>query len=232
MLCTPRLDYIPFPATPRARGILPPMHPDTAHLETLRRLDNLIRLGTIDELDLDAARCRVQTGGILTGWLPWIAQRAGETRTWSPPTVGEQVILLSPSGEPAGGIVLTGLYSEQVAAPSTASSEHIVEYPDGARIRYDHDTGHLEAIGIQSATIEAAIEVTIDAPATHITGTLTVDGLLTYGDGLSGDGGGSGTTITGPITHTTGDLSSNGIVLHTHTHTGVQSGGSSTGAPQ
>ena len=34
-----------------------------------------------------------------------------------------------------------------------------------------------------------------------------------------------------PLTHTAGDLSSNGIVLHSHTHTGVQSGGSQTGAP-
>ena len=32
-------------------------------------------------------------------------------------------------------------------------------------------------------------------------------------------------------THTGGNLSSNGKVLHTHTHTGVQSGGSNTGVP-
>lgn len=215
----------------RARGILPAMHPDTAHLDTLRRLDNLVRLGRIAAVDHDAARCRVQTGGNLTGWLPWLAQRAGTTRTWCPPTVGEQVIILSPSGEPAGGIVLTGLYSELVEAPSTDSVEHVTDYPDGARITYNHATGHLHASGVNTATLQAAVKVTLDCPHTHCTGKLTVDDLLTYGNGIAGNGGSNGNTISGNLTHTAGNLSSNGIVLHSHTHTGVQSGGSNTGAP-
>ena len=212
------------------------MHPDTAALETLRRLDNLVRLGTIAAVDHGAARCRVQTGGNLTGWLPWMAQRAGTTRTWCPPTVGEQVIILSPSGEPAGGIVITGLYSELAEAPSTSSSEHITHYPDGARIAYDHATGALSATGVQTATVQAGEHVTVDCPQSTITGdvvingALTVQGLLSYQAGLSGAGGGAGTTISGAITHAGGNLSSNGIVLHTHTHPG-DSGGT-TGGPQ
>lgn len=216
--------------SPRARGILPAMHAETTALETLRRLDNLVRLGTIAAIDHAQARCRVQTGGNLTGWLPWIAHRAGATRTWNPPTVGEQVIILSPSGEPAGGIVLTGLYSEHIPAPSTNSSEHSTDYPDGARISYNHATGHLRASGVQTATLQAASQVTIDAPATHITGSLTVDDLITYGNGIAGAGGSNGNVISGDLTHAGGSLSSNGVVLHTHTHPG-DSGGT-TGGPQ
>lgn len=213
------------------------MHPDTAHLDTLRRLDNLVRLGRIAAIDPDVARCRVQTGGNLTGWLPWLTQRAGTTRTWCPPTVGEQVIILSPSGEPAGGIVLTGLYSELVEAPSTASAEHITDYPDGARIAYNHATHALTVTGIDTATVQAATHVTVDCPQSTITGnvliqgTCTVQGLLTYQAGLSGAGGGAGTTISGPITQSGGNLTSNGIVLHTHKHSGVQTGAGQTGAP-
>ena len=44
--------------------------------------------------------------------------------------------------------------------------------------------------------------------------------------------GGTGATITGGIKNTGGTIESNGIVLETHTHPGVESGGSSTGEPQ
>lgn len=167
------------PSSSRARGILPAMHPDTAHLDTLRRLDNLVRLGRIAAVDHDAARCRVQTGGNLTGWLPWLAQRSGTTRTWCPPTVGEQVIILSPSGEPAGGIVLTGLYSELVEAPSTASSEHITDYPDGARIAYNHTTGAMIITGIQSLTIDCP-QITITGAITQAGGNLSSNGVVLH----------------------------------------------------
>ena len=167
------------PSSSRARGILPAMHPDTAHLDTLRRLDNLVRLGRIAAVDHDAARCRVQTGGNLTGWLPWLAQRAGTTRTWCPPTAGEQVIILSPSGEPAGGIVLTGLYSELVEAPSTTSAEHITDYPDGARIAYNHATGAMSITGIQSLTIDCP-QITITGAITQTGGNLSSNGIVLH----------------------------------------------------
>jgi phage baseplate assembly protein V len=227
-----------IPPASRVRVMLLGMHPNTAALETLRRLDNLIRLGTIAAVDHESARCRVQTGGNLTGWLPWVTQRAGTTRTWCPPTVGEQVILLSPSGEPGAGIALTGLYSDQVAAPSIASSEHVTEYPDGARIAYNHATHALTVTGIATATVQASTHVTVDCPDSTVTGNvliegaLTVKGLLTYQDGLAGQGGSAGTSIVGDVTQIGGTLSSNGIALATHTHSGVQAGGSSTGGPQ
>lgn len=73
---------------------------------------------------------------------------------------------------------------------------------------------------------------TLNSAQTTCTGKTTSQGLLTYQAGMAGTGGGAGTSISGPITHTSGDLSSNGIVLHTHTHSGVQPGGGSTGGPQ
>ena len=36
----------------------------------LRRLENVIRPGTVAEFDPATARCRVQTGNLLTTWLP------------------------------------------------------------------------------------------------------------------------------------------------------------------
>lgn len=93
-----------------------------------------------------------------------------------------------------------------------------------------HATGPVQVVADGGATVQAPT-VTLDSPVTHCTGTLTVDGLLTYKAGMSGIGGGAGTTITGTITQTGGNLSSNGVVLSTHTHGGVQRGGSNTDAP-
>lgn len=202
---------------------------DIAHLSRL--IENLIRVGTIADVDHAAARCRVASGELLSEWLPWIERRAGNTLTWDPPTVGEQVLVLSPSGEPAGGIVLTGIFCTAHPAPSASPTEHVIDYPDGARIAYDHASGALTASGIQTATIEAAVSVTLDTPLTHCTGKLTVDDLLTYGNGIAGTGGENNNVISGEFTHAGGNLSSNGIVLHTHTHTGVVAGGDNTGGP-
>ena len=58
--------------------------------DILRLLQNLIRLGTIAQVE--GAKARVQLRPKLTiEWLNWITQRAGSTCTWSAPTVDEQV---------------------------------------------------------------------------------------------------------------------------------------------
>lgn len=73
---------------------------------------------------------------------------------------------------------------------------------------------------------------TIDTPDTLNTGTLTTEGLLTYQDGLSGTGGGNGTSISGNLVHTSGSITSLGKKIDgSHTHSGVQPGGGNTGAP-
>lgn len=211
--------------------------------ELARRMESLIRLGTIAEVDHSAARVRIKTGNLVTDWLPWTAARAGSTREWNPPTFGEQVVILSPSGDPAAGVILPGgVFSDGNGANSASPDEHARDYPDGARILYNHATGALEATGIKTALVQASKHCTVDCPETTITGNvlikgaLTVKKLLTYQAGMSGMGGDGGdTTIHGPINHVgdltnRGTVSSNGVVLDMHTHPG-DSGGT-TGGPQ
>ncbi|MRR50794.1 MAG: phage baseplate assembly protein V [Rhodocyclaceae bacterium] len=133
-------------------------------VELSRLVENLIRIGTIAEVDHAAGRCRVKSGELLTQWLPWFALRAGATTTWDPPTVGEQVMLLSPSGEPSGGVALTGIYSTAIAPPSHSADEHVTHYPDGATVAYNHATGALTATGIKTALVQAADAITLEAP--------------------------------------------------------------------
>jgi phage baseplate assembly protein V len=206
--------------------------------DLLRRLDNLVRFGTVHAVDHAAVRCRVATGGLVTGWLPWHTARAGETCTWDPPTVGEQVVVLSPSGNTDAGFVLYGFNSDTVAPPSHSADEHVTAYSDGARIAYNHAIGALTATGVKTATVQASVQAIVDTPETLITGnvrirgTLNVEKLLTYESGMAGFGGKGGSTIiSGPVTQRDGPLSSNGVVLDSHVHTGVQGGGSNTGGP-
>lgn len=196
-----------------------------------RRVANMIRTGRIAEVDHAGPRVRVQSGDLLTEWLPWQTHRAGNTRTWNPPTVGEQVMILSPSGEPAAGMVIPALYCQDHPAPDASPNTHVIQFPDGAIIGYDHASHALDITGIATVRVVASESVTLDTPYTRITGRLEIDDLITYHNGMVGEGGGgNAVTITGDFVHEQGVLSSNGIVLHTHTHPG-DSGGT-TGAPQ
>lgn len=122
---------------------------DLANLARL--LENLIRLGTIAAVDhgdpaqQQPPRVRVQTGTLLTAWLPWLTPRAGADRQWNPPTVGEQVILLSPSGQLANGVAITGLFSDLIPANGERAALHRSTYRDGAVIEYDSAAHKLTA---------------------------------------------------------------------------------------
>ncbi|PZE09703.1 phage baseplate assembly protein V [Pseudomonas sp. 57B-090624] len=139
-------------------------------LATLSRLiENLIRLGTVAEVDLATARVRIQSGRLLTGWLPWLALRAGEDRVWNPPTEGEQVLVLSPSGQTANGVVLCGLFSDAIPANGETAALHRTTYRDGAVIEYDSAAHHLRAIlpGGGSTELVSSGGITLVGDVTH-----------------------------------------------------------------
>lgn len=194
-----------------------------SYAELSRLLANLIRTGTILDLDIQNARCRVKTGGLTTEWLPWFALRAGNTITWSAPDIGEQCIIFSPSGELAAGLVLVGLYADAHPAPSNSGTQHLIKFPDGATIVYDHAASHLDIAAVATVHIAASGSITIDCPHTIINGKLTVNDLFTYTNGMRGQGGDEGTAII------TGDVIADGVSLKNHRHPG-DSGGT-TGAP-
>lgn len=215
---------------------------DGMDIEALARLlQNLIRIGSvIDVRHRPPARVRVATGGNQTDWLPWLELRAGTTKTWSPPTKGEQVVLLSPGGDLAAAVVLAGLNSDSNPQPSESADEDLTVYPDGAQVRYNHSSGAMDITGIKTLLVNAADsitmnteKITLDAPETTSTGKHTIEGLLSYLSGMAGENGeGGATSISGSITHTGGDLTSNGVVLHLHIHGGVLPGGAQTEGPQ
>lgn len=206
----------------------------TSIQELTRAISNLIRSGVVTEVDTVEGLCRVQTGGIQTTWLNWLTTRAGRSRTWWAPSVGEQVLLLAIGGELDTAFVLLGIFSDDNPAPSASADAWHVTFPDGAIIEYDPGNGALTVSGIKTADVtasesitvtvpvvlvKAAERITLDAPEVVCTNKLTTGTLEVK----------KGGTLSGNIEHNGGSLSSNGKVLHTHKHPG-DSGGT-TGAP-
>lgn len=115
-----------------------------AQAETERVLANVIRLGVIADLDEASARVRVRTAGVVTDWLPWLTQRAGQDRTWWAPEPGEQVVVLSPYGDIGQGVVLPGIYQEAYAAPAGRRTVARTEWRDGGFVQYDREAHQYE----------------------------------------------------------------------------------------
>jgi phage baseplate assembly protein V len=195
-------------------------------IDILTRLENMIRIGTILDVDLSVSPplCRVQTGELETDWRPWACQRAGSARTSWAPTTGEQVILFSPSGDLGTAIIWPALYSDANPAPDNHPTRHRTIYPDGAVTEYDPEAGALNATGIKTGHISASVSITLETPNTLLTGDLQVAGGASIGKSMSVNKTVSaGTGLSAP------SASIGGINFGTHRHPG-DSGGT-TGVP-
>ncbi len=191
-----------------------------------RRIDNLLRLGTVEEVR--AGECRVKSGELLTNWRPYLTQRAGSARTSWRPTKGEQVLLLSLSGDVTNAYVLPALNCDEFPEPDDHPTRHRTIYPDGAVIEYDPEASALTAKGIKTALVNASEKVTIDTPNADFTGNLTVAKKLTVNQGAA---------IKGAIDHqgqmtNKGGVNIDGIEFGTHAHGGVDTGSGVSGGPQ
>ena len=211
-----------------------------AQAETERILANMIRLGSVSALDEANARVQVKVGGLTTDWLPWLTSRAGATRTWSAPRIGEQVVVLAPYGDPAQAVALPAIYQDDYPAPANTKDAERVVFPDGSSVDYNSATNTLQIdvagaskviVNCKEATINAETSVTLNTPQTTCKGKLTVEGLFTYLAGMQGStGSGAAATISGNVAFTGGSLTHNGKNIgSTHTHSDPQGG--TTGAP-
>lgn len=136
--------------------------------------------------------------GWLPVWSPWIGNSWG---LFSPPNVGDQVVVLFPGGDGQLGIVIGGIFSDADKPLPAPAGEFWLKHKAGASLKFTNDG-----------------KVSVVAPA----------GLFVTGD----------TTITGKLTVTNDVTFSGSSVTHggknigkTHTHTGVTSGGGTSGPP-
>ena len=185
------------------------MHPVYDISELNRRLANLIRLAKIVKADYARARVKAQSGELVSGWLPWLTARAGQDRSWWAPEVGEQVLLLAPSGDPAQGMVLPGIYQNACPPPERRADRHQTTYSDGAVFLYDRQRHHWDI------SLPARATVRLVAPGgVTIAGDVTVTGNI---------------KATGEIADRSRSMNADREIYNRHTHPG-DSGGK-TGQP-
>ena len=180
-----------------------------------RLLGDLARLGTIDSVDTAAGTARVRIGELVTGDIPWLATRAGATRTWSPPSKGEQVLVLSPEGDLAGGLIVGALSSDAHPAPASDGST-LTEYEDHARIGYDPAAHTLTADLPEGATV-----ILNASGGIRIKGDVEIEGGLSL----------SGQLYAQQAIHSDEDVSAGTVSLQHHVHDKVQAGAAKSGTP-
>lgn len=219
------------------------------HLSEVARIaQSVVNVGVVTGLDVQNASVKVEVMGVETDWIPWVTIRAGATRTWSAPRVGEQGVVLAPFGDLGQAVFLPGLYRDLNPPPSTNQDLEVTQFPDGSTVVYDsannkltvnvNGSGDVEVnckkvqINTQTATVEASGSVTVDSPTSTFTGALTVQGPFSFLAGCTGSGGSGGASmsISGEVAFSGGSLTHNGMNIgSTHTHGNVSTGTDSSG---
>lgn len=154
-----------------------------------------VRLGAVTAFDPGRCRVRVRLAGasdddqVVTGWLPWATWAAGHLRVWSPPAVGEQCLVLAPSGDLAQAVAVPAVFEQRGAypAPSDQVAHTLIQWDDGGYIRYERDTHRMVLHAPCIVRIEGDLLVTGDVYAGDVSlrghihggvrrGTATTDG--------------------------------------------------------
>lgn len=112
---------------------------------TNRRLENIIRLGTVAQANADTVD--IQTGANLAKGAPFFVPAAGRVKHYRRPSVGEQCILINlGSGDNLNNAVaLMGLRSNLYPFPTLKENEVMTDYGGGMKEVYDLDKGKLVA---------------------------------------------------------------------------------------
>ncbi|RLL46422.1 phage baseplate assembly protein V [Acinetobacter cumulans] len=223
--------------------------------ELHRRLENLIRFGTIKTIHpaKPFTTVTVTIGEITTAKLRFLTLRAGKTKTWDPPTVGEEVVVISPSGVLEMGVAIAGFNNKDNPSPSDNLDQTIRVFEDGCILAYDVSSHHLSAILPPGGTVELTANggVTVNANGgvtvnandgltiNAVSGGTTHNGNLTVNGSTvtTGNSTVQGSQLVQGSSHSTGqfstdaDVTAGDISLKSHKTSGVKSGSETSGEP-
>lgn len=100
------------------------------------------RFATVTSVNAPAATARVtlQPEGVLSGWLPilspWIGAGWG---LWSPPSPGDQVLVLAQEGNAEHGVIIGRAFSATQTPPGTPVGELWLYHSSGSFIKLQND---------------------------------------------------------------------------------------------
>lgn len=97
------------------------MTPEQLAANFAKAVDRMVQLATVIELDRARARVRVEwSSGVPSAWLAVAQLGSAELPFWIPPSVGTQVLVISPGGRTEHGIVYPGPFSSAPPAGNFA----------------------------------------------------------------------------------------------------------------
>ncbi|TDO97446.1 phage baseplate assembly protein V [Marinomonas balearica] len=173
----------------------------------------LIECGTVIEAKEDQALVKAHILGRETDWLPILQQANEFKRHYTPPRIGQQVVILM------GRYVLGSIFNKTCREPVANTTEDVTVYEDGTEIRYDSKTHTLTLKALDALKIETNQSVSI----TTQNATVNASAVKVEASEIELKGG-------------SGDVVVNGISLVNHTHPqnagNHYGGGASTGAAQ
>ena len=98
--------------------------------ENERAREGIVKFGRVTAVDAGTARAKVSFGGESeSDWLPWLAERAAAISIWAPVAIGEQVVVLSESGDTAQGVIVGSVFSQD--NPGAAAAEGLFKIQVG-----------------------------------------------------------------------------------------------------
>ncbi|WP_455474992.1 phage baseplate assembly protein V [Bartonella sp. B30(2025)] len=199
-----------------------------------RRVANMVVVGKISHVDHKNARYRVRSGALVSDWIPDTQARAGKTCSYEGRDIGEQVVVVSSSGDLSQGVIVGSIHTDETQAADKGSIHRTI-YPDGTTIEYD-DEQNTYALSIQSGgkfllTISDGVSVKGEGGMLELT---APDGLkiVSESDVSLSAGGNLSLKAGGHVSINGSSLTHNGRnVGASHVHNGVASGSSITGVP-
>lgn len=112
--------------------------------EMWRRLNNMIKRGTVHSVQLAPPRVRVSFGTDpvnntehLSGWLPWYTRADGQYQEWCVPAVGAPVTVISEGGDLRNGVVLAGLITDDQRTAGNSGDVYVTRYGNGTTVSCD-----------------------------------------------------------------------------------------------
>lgn len=183
--------------------------------------------GVLSRVDTSAPVALVQLQGVAGEVLQDRELFQDYGLTSSPPAGAMAVVL--PLGGKSGHMVVIATEHGRYRLRGLASGE-VALYDDlGQRVHLTRAGIVIDGAGLP-VTIKNTPQVDVDSPEVNMTGALKVAGKITGSGGLAISGG-EGVTVSGNIA-STGAITNNGRAIDsTHTHSGVQPGSGSSGAP-
>ncbi|MFV0410240.1 MAG: phage baseplate assembly protein V, partial [Paracoccus sp. (in: a-proteobacteria)] len=107
-----------------------------------RRLSNVAEMGVVEAVDYaNPPRARVRVGELLTGWLRMGAMRAGGDKDWAVYEIGEEVLVVSASGDLRHGVIVCAINNG--TNPGNAASADIrrTDFGNGSFVEHNRASG-------------------------------------------------------------------------------------------